>query len=226
VSSGERGDETPPPLGRRERRKRETKDRIVECAVALFASRGYDSTTMEDIGDCADVSRATVFNHFARKDDIVAEWFGRRRAELTEIISDAEHQTTDTHSRLRHSFRGLARLYEDNPTTGRAMVRAWQRAGGPLLPYTSDTPALFVDIIRSGQQRGDILPDLDATRAGLVLFDVYLGALYRWVGDEDGRFPLEDNLTAALDLVLAGIARHPMPGNASPNKSPATTATA
>lgn len=199
----------PAPLGRRERKKLETRDRIVECAVALFAARGYEATTMEEIGGCADVARATVFNYFARKDDIVAEWFARRRADLAASLADGGQQASDTIGRLRLALRSLARNYEDDPVTGRVMVQAWLRAGGPLLPYTSGTPALFTDTLRSGQEQGDIPPDLDATRAGFVVFDAYLGVLYRWVAHEDDRFAFEENLMASLDLVLAGILPHP-----------------
>lgn len=213
--------DTPAPLGRRERKKLETKDRIVECAVALFASRGYDATTMDDIGECADVARATVFNYFPRKDDIVAEWFERRRAELVKILADAEQHATDTDSRLRQVFRALAHLYENDPVTGRAMVRSWQRAGGPLLPYTSDTPDLLADTIRTGQQQGDIPPDLDATSAGRVVFDAYLGVLYRWVSNEDGQFDFEETLMATLDLILGGITRDP-PAERDRKEAPST----
>jgi TetR/AcrR family transcriptional regulator, cholesterol catabolism regulator len=203
----ERVVDPPAPLGRRERKKRATRDRIIECAVALFAARGYDSTTMEDIGECADVARATVFNYFSRKEDIIFEWFGRRRAELAEILAQAEQETTDTPSRIRQAFGALARFYDDEPDTVRAMVRAWLRAGGPLLPYASDAPALLARTFSLGQQQGDVPPEVDPTRAGLVVFDAYMGVLYRWVGDKDGRFAFEENLMATLDLVLAGIAR-------------------
>jgi hypothetical protein len=87
------------------------------------------------------------------------------------------------------------------------MVRAWLRGGGPLQPYRSDAPALFADAFRSGQEQGDIPPDVDASRAGFVVFDAYMGVLYRWVGDDDGRLSLEEGLMASLDLVFAGIAR-------------------
>lgn len=199
--------DTPTPLSRRERKKLETKERIVECAVALFASRGYDSTTMEDIGECADVARATVFNYFARKEDIASELIGRRRAALAQLLAEATEQTSDTPDRLRRALAGLTRRYEDDPATGRAILRAWLRAGGPLLPDASDSAALFTDVIRAGQQHGDIPPDLDATRAGLVILDAYLGVLYRWVAAEDGQFAFEENLMATLDLILAGITR-------------------
>jgi TetR/AcrR family transcriptional regulator, cholesterol catabolism regulator len=192
-------------VGRRERKKLETRDRIVECAVALFGSQGYDSTTMEDIGECADVSRATVFNYFPRKEDIVTEAFARRRAQLAELIAEAEQQATDTPGRLRRALGSLARLYEDDPATGRAMVRAWLRAGGPLLPDASDSAALFADVVRSGQQRGDMPTVIDATRAGLLVLDAYLGVLYRWVNDDDGQFAFEENLLTTLDVVLDGM---------------------
>jgi AcrR family transcriptional regulator len=206
VSPADRVVDAPTPLGRRERKKLATRDRIFECAVALFASQGYDETTMEDIGECADVARATVFNYFARKEDIVFEWIARRRAEVATILAGGEQQATDTASRLRRAFRALAHAYEDDPVTGRAMVRAFLRVGGPLVAYTSETPTLLADTIRSGQEQGDIPPGVDPTRAGLVLFDAYLGILYRWVGEDETQ-SVEENLTATLDLVLAGIAR-------------------
>jgi TetR/AcrR family transcriptional regulator, cholesterol catabolism regulator len=197
----------PAQLGRRERKKLQTKDRIIECAVALFAARGYDATTMDDIGECADVSRATVFNYFARKDDIVSEWFVRRRTDLEEFLAEAEQQTADTLSRIREAFGGLARVYEDDPRTVRAMVRAWMRAGGPLGAYASATPALLADTVRSGQEHGDIRRDFDAARAGLIMFDAYMGVLYRWVADESGRYAFEENLLATLDVILTAMTR-------------------
>lgn len=190
--------------GRRERKKLESRDRIVECAIALFTAHGYQATTMEDIGECADVSRATVFNYFARKEDLVLEWFDRRRADLAKVLDSSGHDAGDTSTRLRDAFCALARFFEDDPRTGRAMVRAWLQAGGPLLTPDSDTSRLLADTIRAGQARGDVADDADADRAGIVLFDVYSGELYRWVSD-DGSEPLENNLLRALDLVLNGI---------------------
>jgi AcrR family transcriptional regulator len=201
--------ETHAPLGRRERKKLETKERIVGSALALFGTRGYDATTIEDIGERADVSRATVFNYFARKEDIASELIGRRRAELAEHIAEAREKTGNTSERLSRSLVGLARDYEADPATGRAIIRAWLHAGGPLLPDASISAALLTEVIREGQQQGDVPPNVDATRAGLVVLDTYLGVLYRWVADENGRYNFARNLAATLDLVLTGIGCQP-----------------
>jgi len=192
-------------LGLRERKKVQTRDRLIRCAAALFAERGYDSTTMEDIAECADVARATAFNYFSRKEDFVLAWFDRRRGELAEALADSAEAETETSDRLRHAFVAIARLFTQDPATGRAMVRAWVQAGGPTLTPESETTHMLTGLVRSGQKKGDVDARIDPDQAGRLLFDAYLGVLYRWVNDQGDQFPLEDNLIAALDVLLDGI---------------------
>lgn len=160
---------------------------------------------MEDIGECADVSRATVFNYFPRKEDLVLAWFDSRRADLAGVLAPGEDRPHDTANRLRLAFRALARIFNDDPETGRGMVRAWLLAGGPLLTPDSDTTRLFAEVIRAGQERGDVASETDPDHAGHLLFDAYLGVLCRWVTVKPP-LDLEKNLLAVLEIVLRGIA--------------------
>ena len=57
--------------GLRERKKRATRIAIRDAAMRLFAERGFAGTTMDQIAEAADVSRATVFTYYASKEDIV-----------------------------------------------------------------------------------------------------------------------------------------------------------
>jgi AcrR family transcriptional regulator len=59
------------PLGKRERRKRETREAIVTAAERLFAVRGYDAVTVADIAAAAGVSVKTLFVYFRSKEDLV-----------------------------------------------------------------------------------------------------------------------------------------------------------
>jgi TetR/AcrR family transcriptional regulator, cholesterol catabolism regulator len=204
-------------VGHRERKKLETRERIFESGITLFAVHGYDSTTMEQIGERADVSRATVFNYFARKEDIVFEWFGRMKVEFATALAE-DDQRTDSTSRLRRAFRVLADMYEADPATGRAMVRAWQRAGGPLVADESDAPQLVANTVRAGQRAGDIPRDVDPDRAARIMFDAYLGVLYRWAIDETDQLALGEQLTATLDLLLPAITRAPSGDANGPNR--------
>jgi AcrR family transcriptional regulator len=57
-------------VGLRERKKRQTRERIVEVARALFATRGYEPTSISDIADGADIAVSTVFGYFPNKAEI------------------------------------------------------------------------------------------------------------------------------------------------------------
>jgi AcrR family transcriptional regulator len=56
--------------GVRERKKRQTQERIAATARRLFAQRGFDRVTVAEIARQAHVAQNTVFNHFPTKEDI------------------------------------------------------------------------------------------------------------------------------------------------------------
>lgn len=57
---------------RRAALKERHRDAIVTAAASLMAERGATGFTVDDLAARADVSRRTVFNHFASVDDIVS----------------------------------------------------------------------------------------------------------------------------------------------------------
>jgi AcrR family transcriptional regulator len=60
--------------GRRERKRRQTRERIESAARRLFLERGFDATTIEDITEAADVSKRSFFDYFPSKEEVVAAW--------------------------------------------------------------------------------------------------------------------------------------------------------
>jgi AcrR family transcriptional regulator len=57
--------------GLRERKKRATRIAIRDAAMRLFDGQGFGPTTIDQIAEAADVSRATVFTYFPTKEEIV-----------------------------------------------------------------------------------------------------------------------------------------------------------
>jgi AcrR family transcriptional regulator len=58
------------PIGRRERKKRETHAALHAAAMKLFAERGFRDTRISDIAEAADVSEATFFRYFSSKEEV------------------------------------------------------------------------------------------------------------------------------------------------------------
>lgn len=56
--------------GLRERKKRQTKQRISDIATGLFLERGFTAVTVAEIAETADVSVNTVYNYFPAKEDL------------------------------------------------------------------------------------------------------------------------------------------------------------
>ncbi|TAA27118.1 TetR/AcrR family transcriptional regulator [Pseudoxanthomonas winnipegensis] len=75
----------PPSGGLRERKQRETRQRIAEAALRLFLSEGYERTTLDAIAAAAGISRRTFFSYFKSKDDIIL--FGME-ADWAELIAE------------------------------------------------------------------------------------------------------------------------------------------
>jgi len=58
---------------RRESKKRETRQRISNVATEMFLARGFDAVTLDEVAVAANVSKMTVFNYSARKEDLMLD---------------------------------------------------------------------------------------------------------------------------------------------------------
>ncbi|MFJ9059965.1 TetR/AcrR family transcriptional regulator [Streptomyces sp. NPDC102409] len=195
------------PQGRRERNKLRVKNRIYEAALDLFTQKGYDQTSVDEITAEADVARGTFFNHFQRKEDLIAHWGEQRRLRLRREldIEDLSHpQDKDTLNALNRCMSILADVSLEDPAQTKAILTAWVRAGFPLheKPYVA---LMFTDLIETGQQHGTIRQDIDPTLAGNLLRDIYLGTLYRWTQTPQTHNNLKADLQTACTTILDGF---------------------
>jgi AcrR family transcriptional regulator len=97
-------------LGRRDRKKQQTRDELVDAAVKLFAARGFDETTTEDIADAADVSQRTFFRHFPSKEAVLYGDAAAVELAFRDAIvgRDAKESPVDA---VAHALRALTESY-------------------------------------------------------------------------------------------------------------------
>jgi len=93
----------------RENKKRETKQRISDIATGLFFARGFDAVTVEEIAAAANVSKVTVFNYFARKEDLFLD----REDDVKVLLREALGERPKGQSPIDALRRLVDRLHEE-----------------------------------------------------------------------------------------------------------------
>jgi len=196
--------------GRREQRKSETRERLLNAATELFVSRGFEETTYDDIARVAGVARQTVFNYYPRKEDFVIAWATRRREEVAQALASDAFAGEQAAARLALIMRVLAISYERSPSAGQVYTIAWVKWGGPVLeePFLADQ---FAAVIADGQHSGELRADISAETAGQLIRAAYFDALWRWAapGRPKDAPSLFAEMLARLELVLTGLCVEP-----------------
>ncbi len=82
------------PPGLRERKRRETSERIIEKGLKLFVRHGYEATTLDAIAEAAGISCRTFFYYFKSKEDVllVARDSGFREALRPTMLDESPDQ--------------------------------------------------------------------------------------------------------------------------------------
>lgn len=74
------------PDGVREKRKNQTREALCAAAVEIVGTDGLDALTAERIAEVAGVSRRTLFNYFARVEDVLSASMDTATAEIIDAI--------------------------------------------------------------------------------------------------------------------------------------------
>ncbi|MEV8340653.1 TetR/AcrR family transcriptional regulator [Streptomyces niveus] len=100
--------------GLRERKKRQTYERLSETAIALFLEKGFEKVSVAEIAAAAEVSKPTLFRYFPAKEDLVLHRFADHEDEAARVVAGAGVRSP-LEALHRHFADGLARR---DPVTG------------------------------------------------------------------------------------------------------------
>lgn len=194
------------PAGRRQRRSRETGEKIFRAALRLFAERGFNATTIEAIAREADVGKGTFFNYFANKESLLLQFrelqMGRVRTFVAENLEAAEPLATLL---LRLALTMTAEQ-QRSPALFQSLMTAIF-ASDTVRPQMAagleQSRAMLGELIARRQQTGAIRRDIPAGEIAHAFQRLIFGTMMIWSLAPVA--PLEEQLQQMVAIFVAGI---------------------
>jgi AcrR family transcriptional regulator len=190
----------------------ETRQRLLEAAVAECACEGYVGANINRISQAAGFAKGTIYNYFSCKRSLMLALIDEIAAEHTKFIVQNVESEPDPTRRLERFFGDGYAFVEQQPEQAAVIINTVYGPDEEFKQRVFDAyDALFTliirDIVKAGIARGDFRPvDPDLTAA--LLMSIYLGSCA--LLQSDGKIGIAPDQVSAF--VLEGLRREdPLP---------------
>ncbi|CDQ45543.1 MULTISPECIES: TetR/AcrR family transcriptional regulator [Mycolicibacterium] len=181
----------------------ERRQQLIEIAKSLFAERGFDGTSIEEVAQRANVSKPVVYEHFGGKEGLYAVVVDR---EMSTLLDGITSSLVKNRSRVRIELVALALLtYVEEHTDGfRILVRDSPAAltSGTYATLLNDAANQVASILAGDFSRRGLDPDLAPLYAQALVGSVSMTAQW-WL---DVREPKKEVVAAhVVNVVWNGL---------------------
>jgi AcrR family transcriptional regulator len=180
-----------------DRRVQRTQQLLHAALMSLVQEKGFESLTVQDIIDRANVGRATFYAHFESKEDLLASGIEGLRASLRERRRQALSAATDADDRLFAFSHELFVHANEHRTMFRAMLG--KRSGAVIQQLLHK---MLVDLVRDEVKA---LLKSNAAETPVEAFSQFIGGglfgLLIWWGVGNMRMPVKE-----VDALFRGLA--------------------
>lgn len=191
--------------GTKQQRRGNTRQRIRDVALELFAEQGYEKTSLREIAERLDVTKAALYYHFKTKEEILVSIFDDLSQPIVELIEWGKRQPQSLET--KHE---IIRRYSDTLADASPLFRFMQE-------NQSTVKELRIGEIFRNRMMGmrDILIDPDAelidqVRCVSAMFTLHAGMFALGDIEADPEDKRKAVLEVATDLVTrAHQATHP-----------------
>lgn len=199
-------------MGRREEKKEATRQEILSAAAELFRTKGYDTTSVDDIVLAANLAKGTFYYHFQKKDDLV---MALQELELQKAASHARNQLARGASPCKvlvDFVSETAHWTEANSELTKALIKqkfehiksdCTAEKHGPPPAVKAFFIDLIIEIIVSAQLAGEIRNDMKASELAQVVIPVIMSARMSWLFHEDGS--LAFRMERSMRILFEGL---------------------
>lgn len=194
-----------------ERRKPYDSESLLEVAVGVFNTRGYDGTSMEHLAQAAGITKSSIYHHVAGKEDLLRRALDRASSVLFAALdSDTGGDTggdAPAIERLEAVVRRTTLALMDNLTyvTLFLRVRGNSETERSAMQARREFDRRVTAIVAEAAAAGDLRPDADPALVTRLLFGT-VNSLIEWYRP-DGPDSADDITEAMVDLTLHGLRR-------------------
>ncbi len=193
-------------LPRRELKKREKRERLLNASLKLFREKGYEQTKVSEITRAAGVAKGTFFNYFPTKERVLLALGEQMLGKLGRVDANGIFQQKTTRGKVKAVFHALAAGLDSDRELVKEMVYRGLRL--PDLVDNSraqlDFRAMLVLLIEQGKRKREIIEDVDASFVADALYTLYFQQIVIWCST-DFQTSLPDQLDSIVDLIFNGI---------------------
>ena len=184
---------------------------ILVNSAALFARRGYPSTTMNDVAAACNLSKATLYHHFSDKSALLHTIADEHVSRLVALVEKITVQTHAPEDLLRSLILGFMGEYENAHHAHRVLTEDVRFLSAPAREAILDKERVVVRAFASAL--GAMRPGLQTahleTPLTMLLFGM-MNWMFTWL-QPDGRLSYEQMASIVADLFLGGFSAVQLP---------------
>ncbi len=182
---------------------------LLQIACRFFARYGYKGTSLRDIAEEAQITKAALYYHFPNKNSLYERIVLEGLRVLVDEVSEATARATSARDKLRAFMMTTAEIYVRDPDQWTAGSNAfWVDEDSVPRNAAIDLRDRYEKLLRAcitqGVESGEF-KNVDPALAGRVVLSVING-LSRWFRP-GGRLTIAQVIDQYLDIILGGIAR-------------------
>jgi len=181
-------------------------DSLTDVALRVFAERGFDGSSMDDVARAAGIAKASIYHHISGKDELLRRGLDRALSALFAVLDEPGAHAGLPLGRLEYIYRRVATLALELrfELTVLVRVRGNSDAERDAMVRRRAFDERVTAIVRAAQAAGEFDPNLDAALAVRLMFGM-VNSIVEWY-KPDGPLPLEGIADALVRIVFAGVA--------------------
>jgi AcrR family transcriptional regulator len=193
-------------VGRRERRRQETTEKLFLAAMELFSRKGFAQTKVEEITEAADVGKGTFFNYFPSKEHVLGYFVSKQHGTLQRHLRRARAGKTGSEQVLAGLARDLTRVPGKSPQMARSLILALV-GNIEIREYMARQMCagrkLIAEIVRLGQERGELRDENPPAELARIFQQTLMGTVLLWALDQESS--LEKQLSSTMQAFFSSI---------------------